>query len=121
MWLPEGLSAHRAARRVEGLPFAAFGIGSRFGGLWAGSFTVLWGGREVELTSAPAATLLRVDLRHELTATHGLVERARRHLRTRLTLTASIPGSRGRSLRAEVPLTVGLGHRGAAPVDVKHG
>ena len=122
VWLPPGLSASRPGRRAVGLPFVAFGTGTRASGLWAGSFAVLQGGRGVELASDPAAEVLHVDLRGGLTATHRLVERARRHLRTKLTLTASIPGTaHGRTLHTEVPLTVGLRHRKAPPVRVKKG
>jgi hypothetical protein len=106
VWLPTGLSARPVRARAGSLPFEAFGTGSRVGGLWAGSFAVMRGGRGVVLTSDPAAVALRVNLRSELTATHTLVDRARRHLLTEMTLTASVPDSRGRIWRTEVQLVV---------------
>ncbi len=120
--LPAGLRARRAGRGVGSLPFEAFGTGRQDGGLWAGSFAVLRGGLGVELTSDPAAEDLRVDLRRGLVATHELIERARRHEPTKLMMTASVRGaSSGRTLHTNVPLTVGLRHAGAGPVEVPKG
>ncbi len=117
--LPAGLSARRAGNGVGTLPFDAFGTGSQIGGLWAGSFAVLRSGRGVELTSDPAAEILHVDLRTGLVAAHELIERARRHVRTILTLTVSMAGSPGRTLRTAARIVVGI-HRGAAgPVEVR--
>jgi len=92
------------------------------GGLWAGSFVVLPRGRGVELESEPAASFLHVDLRRGLVAAHELIERVRRHVRTKLTLTASVGGgSGGRRLHTRAALTVGRRHGGARPVEVKKG
>lgn len=123
--LPAGLIVRRVRGRAGSLPFQAFGTGragSQFNGLWAGSFAVLPGGRAIELSSEPAARVLHVDLRTGLVASHNLAERARRHLRTKLTLTASIPGrSGGRSFDTRAALTVGRHHPTAGPVEVKRG
>jgi sensor domain CHASE-containing protein len=92
------------------------------GGLWAGSFAVLRGGLGVELTSDPPADGLNVDLRRGLIATHQLIERARRHEPTKLTVTASVRGaSGGRIFRTKVPLTVGSQRAGVRSVKVPKG
>ncbi|HEY2654764.1 MAG TPA: hypothetical protein VGI55_03185 [Solirubrobacteraceae bacterium] len=117
--LPAGLSARRSGSGFGALPFEAFGTGSEIGGLWAGSFAVLRGGRGVELTSDPAAEVLRVDLRSGLVAAHELIERARRHVRTKLTLTVSIAESAGQTLRTAALIALGIRSSAAGPVKVR--
>jgi hypothetical protein len=117
--LPAGLSARRSGSGFGPLPFEAFGTGSEIGGLWAGSFAVLRGGRGVELTSDPAAEVLRVDLRTGLVAARELIERARRHVRTKLTLTVSIAQSAGQTLRTAALIALGIRSSAAGPVKVR--